>query len=515
MLLSDLFEVSASPMPAPGHIGLPGHVVPVEGEVLLSWVAALAAVLGMSPRVFCRDALGIDIQQNPAWWRRPVPSVMARIGSLTGVDHNRLATMTLDGWAVASCDAAADRLAAKRWAGGVDGLKRLGRIDVCTICLAEAQRPHLQLIWMLGWVGACPHHGMMLTSRCPSCGKKLRLRGLKGLEPIDLLCGRCNSALGEGENSPAHTTVLDLQAALIAGKRSGMVILPGIGALDWPTTMALADVLLAMIWARRTKKSHDNLTPRLRNRLFAMIGRDLGMTEGAWERIPWKENYGGLLLLAWLFGDLDRRLSRTIATLHTPRLDGLLAPLTDLDKATKGRLRSILTGARTRQPEGRRAWKPWLDSLGAADLREQSMCERYKHRRQRLRALAELRDGASVETVAARGGLGTKSIYRWLHRGAAGGLEAALERPTGKPALTGAQAEAMGQWIAADRLHQNRQAIRERAREAFGVDINADAASKLLAKHRRAKPGQRCRLWGPKHGPRQRAGSTHDPAPGP
>lgn len=58
-------------MSAPGDIGLPGHVVPVEGEALLSWVAALAAVLGMSPRVFCRDALGIDVQQDPAWWRRP------------------------------------------------------------------------------------------------------------------------------------------------------------------------------------------------------------------------------------------------------------------------------------------------------------------------------------------------------------------------------------------------------------------------------------------------------------
>ena len=515
MSLSDLFEVSASPVPAPGGIGLPGHVVPVEGEALLSWVAALAAVLGMSPRVFCRDALGIDVQQNPAWWHRPVPSVMARIGSLTGVDHNRLATMTLDGWAPASSDGTADRLAAKRWAGGVDGLKRLGRIDVCTICLAEAQRPHLQLIWMLGWVGACPHHGTMLTSRCPSCGKKLRLRGLKGLEPIDLLCGRCNSALGKGENCLAHTAVLELQAALIAGKRSGEVILPGIGTLDWLTMMALADVLLAMIWARRTKKLHDTLTPRLRNRLFATIGRDLGMTEGAWEHIPWKENYGGLLLLAWLLGDLDQRLSMAIFTLHTPRLEGLLAPFTDLDNTTKNRLRDILSAARATRPEGRRAWKPWLNSLSAADLYERSRRERYKHRRQRLRALAELRDGASIETVAVLVGVDTKSIYRWLHRGAVGGLEAALERPTGQPALTGEQAEAMGQWIAADRLHQNRRAIRERAREDFGVDINADAASKLLAKHRRAKPGQRCRLWGPKHGPRQRAGSTHDPAPGP
>jgi len=37
-----------------------------------------------------------------------------------------------------------------------------------------------------------------------------------------------------------------------------------------------------------------------------------------------------------------------------------------------------------------------LDTLSASHLREQSMRDRYKHRRQRLRALAELKDGVSI-----------------------------------------------------------------------------------------------------------------------
>jgi transposase len=279
--------------------------------------------------------------------------------------------------------------------------------------------------------------------------------------------------------------------------------------------MALVDVLHAMFWTRHTKKQRDYLAPRRRDRLFASVCHDLGMIESERRRIPWKENYGGLLLLAWLLGDLDERLSRSIATLLTPHLEGLLAPFTDIDDVVKDRLRGILAAAGAKRPEGRRAWKPWLDSLSASHLREQSMQDRYKHRRQRLRALAELKDGASVEAVAALVGVEPHSVYRWLHRGAAGGLEAALERPTGKPALTGAQAEALGQWIAGDRLRQNRQAIVDRAREMFGVDLDLDAASRLLAKHRRAKPGRRRRLWGPKHGHRRRAGSIHDPAPGP
>lgn len=345
-----------------------------------------------------------------------------------------------------------------------------------------------------------------------------RLRGLKGAEPVDLLaCGRCAARFTGTGGFVAHPAVLDLQAALIAGKRSGTAIVPGVGALDWPTTMALADVLLAMVWARRTKKQRDYLAPRRRDRLFASIGRDLGMTQGEWERVPWTRNYGGLLLLAWLLRDLEVRLPRAMSTLCTPRLEGLLNPFTDLNDITKERLRTILAAATVKPPKGRRAWKPWLRILpeSADGLRERAMHERYKHRRQRLRALAELKDGASVEAVATLVGVTPHSVYRWLHRGAAGGLEAVLERATGKPALTGAQAEALAQWIACDRVHQDRRAIAARVQEAFDIQLDLDAASKLLAKHGRAKPGHRRRLWGPKHGPRRRAGSTHHPAPGP
>lgn len=514
MSLSDLFEVAPAPALSRDRTGLPRHVAPIEGEALISWVAVLSAVLGMTPRVLCRDAFGVDVRRDSEWWRRPDPSTLKRIESRTGVDVTRLVEMTLCDWAADPNDEQADRFAANRWTAHESRKARLGRVDVCMQCLSEAPRPHLQLIWTLGWAGACPRHGTTLTGKCPSCGKPLWLRGLTGSEPIDFLCGRCAAPLTHAESLPAHPAVLDLQAALVAGKRSGTTILPGIGALDWRTTMALADVLHAMFWTRHTNRQRDFLAPRQRDRLFAGVCRDLGMIESERRRIPWKENYGGLLLLAWLLDDLDERLSRSIATLLTPHLERLLAPFTDFDDVVKIRLRGILAAASAKRPKGRRAWRPWLDSLSASRLREQSMQDRYKHRRQRLRALAELKDGASVEAVAALVGAKPHSIYRWLHRGASGGLEAALERPTGKPALTGAQAEELGKWIAGNRLRQSRRAIVDRAREIFGVDLDLDAASKLLAKHRRAKPGRRRRLWGPKHGPR-RAGSIHDPAPGP
>ncbi|MGE0544129.1 MAG: TniQ family protein [Geminicoccaceae bacterium] len=493
-------------------------MAPIEGEALVSWVAKLSADLDMGPRLLCRDAFGVDARRDPEWWRRPDADVLERMESWTGVSRLRFIDMTLSDWSATMDDEETDRFCASRWRRPRASPTRPRRLDTCPLCVAEAPRPHLQLIWMLGWTGACPRHGVVLSGTCPSCGHVLRLRGLKDAGPVDLLaCGRCAARLAGTGGFVAHPAVLDLQAALIAGKRSGMTIVPGVGALDWPTTMALADVLLAMVWARRTKKQRDYLAPRRRDRLFASIGRDLGMTQGEWERVPWTRNYGGLLLLAWLLRDLEVRLPRAMSTLCTPRLEGLLNPFTDLNDITKERLRTILAAATVKPPKGRRAWKPWLRILpeSADDLRERAMHERYKHRRQRLRALAELKDGASVEAVATLVGVTPHSVYRWLHRGVAGGLEAALERPTGKPALTGTQAEALAQWIACDRVHQDRRAIAARAKEAFGIELNLDAASKLLAKHGRAPPGRRRRLWGPKHGPRPRAGSTHHPAPGP
>ncbi|WP_245479242.1 MULTISPECIES: hypothetical protein [unclassified Mesorhizobium] len=63
------------------------------------------------------------------------------------------------------------------------------------------------------------------------------------------------------------------------------------------------------------------------------------------------------------------------------------------------------------------------------------------------------------------------SVYRWLDRGIEHGLEATLERPTGKPVLTSAQSEALAQWIRAARANQNRHASLLRRRRGSGSSL--------------------------------------------
>ena len=507
MLRSDLFEVA----PAPPIVGvaprLPRHVEPADGEALFSWIAQLGRELGLPARALCAHAFGADTTKAPDWWRRPGAGILMRIAGRTGLPLERLQAMTLTGWVTAFGDEDDDRFGAGRWRGRAPSRRRMA---ICPLCLADGARPNLQLAWMLGWTGICSCHGIVLERTCPSCGKMLRLPNFNATKPLDLFaCGRCGASLKSAAVHGAHMRTIELQDALIEGKRTGTTALPGLGTLDWRTTVALADVLLAMVWVEGANER--------RQRLFARIAGELRPTGRDPVTTPWTSNYGGLLILAWLFGDLEARLRAAVATLCGPHLDGLLARVSYMDDDLRGRLAPLLAGAVAKPAATRRAWRPWIDSLpeSAAVLRERAARERYKHRRQRLTAFAELRDGVPIDEVAAKIGAAPKSIYRWLHRGTATGLEAALERPTGKPGLSSAQAEALGQWIAADRRRQGRRIVAAKTSELFGIDLNLDAASKLLAKHRRAKPGRRRRLWGPKHGPRRAAGPNHDPVPCP
>lgn len=486
---------------------LPLHVIPQNGEALASWMARLSAALRLSPLALGRLAFGVDAAADPDWWRRPSAEMLALIAQKTGVSIRELAAMTFTGCASARDDEAPHRFGS-RYHSGSRPSRSARRVNICPRCLAEDRGGYLRLLWMNGWAGACLEHRIVLTARCPSCRCVLRIAGLNARQPVDLtICRKCGAKLMGAAGVLAHPSALRLQAILVAGKQSNRTELPGGGTLDWPTTMALIDVLLSMVWI--------DIPRRYRERLFARIAKDLDL--GKHNNIVWSSNYGGLLILAWLLDDLARRLSAAIAILHAPRLDRLLARVSDLTAGMIDRLRVILAPASASSPNGRRSWCDWIESLPetGVDLRGRALCERYKLRRQRLFALAAIRDGTAVEAAAESIGVTARTLYRWLHQAAEHGLEAALERPRRRSQLSGAQAEALGRWIAADRAHQHRRAVINAARTQFSILLSPDQASALLRVHRHAKPGRRHRPWRPKlQRATQIAGPTHDPAPG-
>jgi transposase len=373
-------------------------------------------------------------------------------------------------------------------------MRRRGRhIDICWQCVAEDRRPYLRRLWMLGWAAVCSEHRTVLSGDCPHCRRGILLPPLSATSPIDpLACQRCGEQLAGANTRAAHPLVIALQDMLIAGKRTGAVVLPGVGETDWVTMIAVADMLFGMIWT--------DVAETHREGLFRRISRDLALDAEDRVALSLANNTGGLLILSWLLEDLQSRLPAAIAILRSVRFNGLLGRLPDVDDDMAARLRTILAPAIATPPTGRGAWRPWVAGLpeSAEHLRTRAVSERYKHRRQRLTALAELKDGASVVAASAVAGVLPKTVYRWLDRGAEYGLEAILERPGGRPTLTSAQAESLAQWIAADRPNQYCRKVIDRAATQFGVALSTTAASKLLAKHRRAERGHRRRLWRPK-----------------
>lgn len=313
---SDLFDVaSIDEELADGPVRLPHHVEPIEGEALFSWLIRLGRSLGLSPRTLSRDAFGIDALAAPEWWRRPGDPTLRSIASKSGLSRDRLEAMTLLGWTMARDDEDGDRFSAGRCLER-RSRRRGRRIAICRQCLSETAQPNLQLVWVLGWTSVCQRHGTVLVDQCGACRRPLRVGSLATNRCGDLLvCRRCGSAQHGSRGEAAHESTIALQAGLIRGKRTGRTLLPGLSPLDWLSTVTFIDWILAMVWSEGSDER--------RERLFATIAADLNMEDELWVTQPWRSNYGGLLMLAWLLHDLAARLRVIASTLSMSRCDDL------------------------------------------------------------------------------------------------------------------------------------------------------------------------------------------------
>lgn len=118
------------------------------------------------------------------------------------------------------------------------------------------------------------------------------------------------------------------------------------------------------------------------------------------------------------------------------------------------------------------------------ELRAQAAHERLPHRRARLLAIADVRDGLPVELAAEVADILPRTLYTWLRRGAEGGLDAALDRPSGH--LTEPQVMEIAGWIARAppdgppwRVNRVQNGVLRR----FGMEITVHVARRLLRRH--------------------------------
>lgn len=477
---AELFEVEELPPEAmfPAHRPfLPLHTAPLPGEALPSWLFRFCAPFGLSPASLLR---GLELGEVE-WWRHPTDDVIALTAGRTGLAEDQLRAMTFAAWTPDPlADLITERFARDRLRRTRPAARLSGRSSVCPECIAEDETPHIRKAWQLGWLAACPIHRSVLLTECPECHAKLRMPPTFSRTFAPDRCGRCGLRFARVRRQPALELVTDLQDALILGRASGTVILPGLGSLPWTLTMALFDVLLGMVWIGT--KAHG------RQVFLNAIAKEIDCPDLGEE--PQGSNYEGLLILAWLLDRWPSRFPLAFARLRAVRVRHQLDRWPHLTKETRADLERLLVpaGPDDRYHPDRGAGLHWLNSLPEteADLRAMAVAERAPDRRIRLHALANLRTGMGVVEAAKIASVGAPTVYRWLRQGASGGLKALLV-VRGDTNLRRGPAAEIGAWLALHPLNNGRwkaDHLQRAVLDHFGVEITRHAALDLLKRYK-------------------------------
>ena len=487
----DLFAVELIEARHAGPPVLPASVVPLPEEALASWLLRYAAPFGIAPEPLLLGDAEAALAADPDWWRNPDPLIVAAIARATGISASVI-------WGRRSGrgdERVRDRGFPVRCPGqgcpGQGPLLRARHIGVCPACLSDDEEPYTRRDWTLTWAACCPIHRTALVRVCPECGGKLRLRSLKSREFFTAdRCGRCSAHLACVPVRLVPEAVVELQRRLIQGRVAGEIVLPEIGVLSWPVAVALFDALLGIVWLDTRPKSREQFFARIEKGLCCDPLGDAADSAAA------------ITILAWMLQDWPNHMHVATATLRAVRPRRQMQRWPQLVPEVRSEIERILFSAwpDERHPQNRAWWREWIDTMPetGAELRRQAARERIPHRRARLLALADVRDGMPVEAAAEVAQIIPRTLYIWLRRGADGGLAAALERPRWEY-LTELQTKELIDWIAAappngPRWRSNR-VVNEAARR-FGVEITAHIAVRLLRRYgpwprRRPKPKRR------------------------
>ena len=480
MWRSDLYAIDTSGSACP-VIRLPIYIEPRGGEALCSWLIRLGERLGMTPLDAARCAFGIDGCRRPEWWRRPTATELAAIANKSGLALRRVRAMTLSGWAEARADERHERFGAPGFWRQRSRAATVRPLAMCIQCLADDDEPFIRTDWMIGWIAVCTTHRTILATHCPACGASLSLPGLDARRAVKVgRCSRCDRLLDQSGMKPTLGAVCEVQERLLALKRVGASDLPGIGRIEWGTFVGLVDLVLSALW--RPRASHA------RERLFARVVCDIGLDSESRLHIDWPSNHGAMLILAWLLADWPKRMTIAMDLLRAPRLDELIALVTQVGGAPDGRMEAMLADVVPDRPRIEEEWRRWLESLPETSemLRQRSRREFRQGVSERLGVLADLRDGMAVAAVAERAKLRAVTVEHWLNIGIEYGLDALTAEQMRISFLTDDQRREIATWLASvSRLSKGPNAWRaEHAQQEiavrFGVLISAAAVLHLF-----------------------------------
>ena len=199
-------------------------------------------------------------------------------------------------------------------------------------------------------MAVCPVHGTILIERCKSCGAGLHAAPFATAAPFSpATCARCAKSVLGNSDLVAHPSVVHLQAALFRGKRDGILELEGLGRVTWREMVALADVLIGMVWTDLTLAEQDEIfrlytsdTLNQRREVDHIYDCRHGSLHFlAWLTAGWPDSPGARvgrrMLIRWLTADRNRLCRH----LRPARADPWSAGPNNFESPIRERLRAL------------------------------------------------------------------------------------------------------------------------------------------------------------------------------
>jgi hypothetical protein len=181
---------------------------------------------------------------------------------------------------------------------------RAYRFAVCGPCLEADRVPYLRSLWHLGWLAVCPIHDTVLLTRCERCHCGIRVPQLSVCAPFSpTICGRCGESLLGHRYRTAQPEVVQLQEALLKGKREGVTEIAGLGGFNWLEVVALMDVILGSFWKATILEERESILLRYQFETLENPRPDTRLYDC---------RHDGLLFLAWLIDGWPNSLGASI-----------------------------------------------------------------------------------------------------------------------------------------------------------------------------------------------------------
>src|SRR5712691_10497025 len=245
----------------------PLHPLPLDDELLSSWIARLARAYHLDAHTFCQAALAFQAQDVRWLDYQAPPALLATLSHKTGCPVARLVATTLrryEGLLFPALEPLAphalrvlrpgitpERPSPTRRAQG-NGLPwlfprdRTFHLQFCPSCVRDDPVAYPRTAWCLALTTVCRRHQVLLRETCHRCELPAALLFSPLPRQPDGHC-LCGAALGQAPTVPAPAPVVMLADQGHEGLTTGMVTLAGLAPMPAETYFAVLRALVEAV----------------------------------------------------------------------------------------------------------------------------------------------------------------------------------------------------------------------------------------------------------------------------